>query len=275
MTSRPVLVGIDGSTTDWWALRVAALEAAARGSRLVLVSLADQAGRRYGRAQAARRIVAATAPGVPIDEVQGHAVARVLVELSTEAAVVVVGRPDSPGLEDLMAASVAHQVATYATCAVLVVPDPVEPVEARRPGQVLTSGLGVVLGVDAGQSAEAAVGYAFDQAARRRLPLTAVRAWTLIDDDPAARTITRPQFHAAEDRFLNEALAGWCEKYPDVTVSRQNHGWHAAGILVEASRIADLVVLGARGAGGFENLHLGSVSDAVMRHASCTVAIVR
>src|SRR4051812_45884271 len=122
MTSRPVLVGIDGSTTDTWAVRVAALEAAARGSGLVLVSLADQAGRRYGRAQAARRIVAGTARGVPIDEVQSHAVARVLVELSTEAAVVVVGRPDSPGLEDLMAASVAHQVATYATCPVLVVP---------------------------------------------------------------------------------------------------------------------------------------------------------
>lgn len=275
MTSRPVLVGIDGSTTDWWALRVAALEAAARGSRLVLVSLADQAGRRYARPQAAQRVVAATAPAVPIDEVEDHAVARVLVELSTEAAVVVVGRPDSPELHDLVAASVAHQVATYAACSVLVVPDPVEPVEARRPGQVLTSGLGVVLGVDAGQSAEAAVGYAFDEAARRRLPLTAVRAWTLIDDDPAARTMTRDQFHAAEDRFLNEALAGWCEKYPDVTVSRQNHGWHAAGILVEASRIADLVVVGARGAGGFENLHLGSVSDAVMRHASCTVAIVR
>jgi nucleotide-binding universal stress UspA family protein len=275
MTSRPVLVGIDGSTTDTWALRVAALEAAARRSRLVLVSLADQAGRRYGRAQAAQRIVAATAPGVPIDEVEDHAVARVLVELSTEAAVVVVGRPDSPELHDLVAASVAHQVATYAACSVLVVPDPVEPVEARRPGQVLTSGLGVVLGVDAGQSAEAAVGYAFDEAARRTLPLTAVRARTLIDDDPAARTITPHQFHTAEDRFLNEALAGWCEKYPHVTVSRQNHGWHGAGILVEASRIADLVVVGARGAGGFENLHLGSVSDAVMRHASCTVAIVR
>jgi nucleotide-binding universal stress UspA family protein len=193
-------------------------------------------------------------PASLIDEVEDHTVARVVVELGTEAAVVVVGRPDSPELHDLVAASVAHQVATYAACPVLVVPGPVEPVEARRPGQVLTSGLGVVLGVDAGQRAEAAVGYAFDEAARRKLPLTAVRARTLIDDDPAARTITPDQFPAAEDRFLNEALAGWCEQYPDVTVSRQNHGWHAAGILVEASRIADLVVVGARKINGRSGL---------------------
>lgn len=244
-----------------------------RKSGLVLVSMAGRAGVAYCVRQA-HRIVAAIAPGVSVDEVEDHGAARALVELSTEAAAAVVGRPDHLGLEGLVAASVAHQVATYAVCPVLVVPDPAEPVEARRPGQVRTSGLGVVLGVDAGESAEAAVGFAFDHAARRGLPLTAVRAWTPIAEAHAGGGIP-DQFYAAEDRFLSEALAGWCEKYPDVSVSRQNHGWHAARILVEASRIADLVVVGARGAGGFESLRLGSVSDAVMRHASCTVAIVR
>jgi nucleotide-binding universal stress UspA family protein len=272
-SSRPVLVGIDGSITDTWAVKAAALEAAAGKSRLVLVSMANRAGTAYCLRQA-HRIVAAIAPSVSVDEVEDHAAARALVELSTKAAVVVVGRPDHLGLEGLVAASVAHQVATYAMCPVLVVPDPVEPVEARRPGQVRTSGLGVVLGVDAGENAEAAVGFAFDQSARRSLPLTAVRAWTPIADANAGGVIP-DRFHEAEERFLSEALAGWCEKYPDVKVSRQNHGWHAARMLVEASATADLVVVGARGAGGFENLRLGSVSDAVMRHASCTVAIVR
>jgi nucleotide-binding universal stress UspA family protein len=272
-SSRRVLVGLDGSITDTWAVKAAALEAAAGKSRLVLVSVAGRAGMAYCLREA-HRIVAATAPGVSVDEVEDHAAARALVELSTEAAAVVVGRPDHLGLEGLVAASVAHQVATYAVCPVLVVPDPVEPVDARRPGQVRSSGLGVVLGVDSGESAEAAIGYAFDQSARRSLPLTAVRAWTPIADARVCGVLP-DQFHNAEDRFLSEALAGWCEKYPDVRVSHQNHGWHAARILVEASRTADLVVVGARGAGGFENLRLGSVSDAVMRHASCTVAIVR
>jgi nucleotide-binding universal stress UspA family protein len=270
---RPVLVGIDGSITDTWAVRAAALEAAAGRSRLVFVSIAGRAGMAYCLRQA-HRIVAATAPGVSVDEVEDHAAAGALVELSTQAAAVVVGRPDQLGLEGLVAASVAHQVATYAECPVLVVPDPAEPVEARRPGQARTSGLGVVLGVDAGESAEAAVGFAFDHSARRGLPLTAVRACAPLPDAHRGGVIP-DQFHAAEDRFLSEALAGWCEKYPDVSVSRQNHDWHAARILVEASRIADLVVVGARGSGGFDNLRLGSVSEAVMRHAWCTVAIVR
>jgi nucleotide-binding universal stress UspA family protein len=264
---RPVIVGIEGSITDTWAIRVAALEAAARGSPLVIASVADQARMSYCLAQA-RRVVAAIAPGVPIGDVGDYAGASALVELSIEAAAVVVGRPDTVGLENLVAASVAHQAATYAWCSVLVVPELLEPFEARRPGQALTSGLGVVLGLDVGASAEAAVGFAFDQAARRGLPLTAVRARGPVTDDP-------DQFDAGEDRVVSEVLARWREKYPDVTVNYQDHRWQAAGILVEASRIADLVVVGARGSGGFENLRLGSVSDAVMRHASCTVAIVR
>jgi nucleotide-binding universal stress UspA family protein len=264
---RPVIVGIEGSIADTWAIRVAALEAGARGSPLVIASVADQARMSYCLAQA-HRVVAATAPGVPIDDVGDYAGASALVELSIEAAAVVVGRPDTVGFENLVAASVAHQAATYAWCSVLVVPELLEPFEARRPGQALTSGLGVVLGLDVGASAEAAVGFAFDQAARRGLPLTAVRARGPVTDDP-------DQFDAGEDRVVSEVLARWREKYPDVTVNYQDHRWQAAGILVEASRIADLVVVGARGSGGFENLRLGSVSDAVMRHASCTVAIVR
>lgn len=263
----PVVVGLEGSITDAWALRVAALEAAARGSPLLIASVAEQARMSYCRSRA-HRVVGATAPGVPVAEVADCAGARALVELSFEAAAVVVGRPDTLGFENLVAASVAHQAATYAWCSVLVVPEVHGPFEARRPGQALTSGLGVVLGLDVGTCAEAAVGFAFDHAARRGLPLTAVRAGRSTANDP-------DRFDAGEDRFADEVLATWGGKYPHVKVSRQDHTWQAAGVLVEASRVADLVVVGALGSGGFENLRLGSVSDAVMRHASCPVAIVR
>jgi nucleotide-binding universal stress UspA family protein len=37
----------------------------------------------------------------------------------------------------------------------------------------------------------------------------------------------------------------------------------------------DLLVLGARGTGGFAGLHLGSVADQCARHAPCLVAVVR
>jgi len=78
-----------------------------------------------------------------------------------------------------------------------------------------------------------------------------------------------------EDAVLAERLAGWGQKYPQVTVRRRVLRDGAVRALVDASRGAQLVVVGSRGRGNAAGLLLGSVSHGVLHAAQCPVAIVR
>ena len=79
----------------------------------------------------------------------------------------------------------------------------------------------------------------------------------------------------AETAALTDAVAGWRKKFPDVDVRERVVHAIAAPALVDAARGAELLVVGSRGRGGFRSLLLGSVSHAVMHHATAPVAVVR
>lgn len=49
---------------------------------------------------------------------------------------------------------------------------------------------------------------------------------------------------------------------------------HAVPALIQASEGADVLVVGSRGLGGFSGMMLGSVSQAVLHHATCPVRVV-
>ena len=85
-----------------------------------------------------------------------------------------------------------------------------------------------------------------------------------------------PEVKAEEEkRLLTEALAGWQERYPDVTVQTRR-GWdRPARALVETSESAQLVVLGSHGRNALTRTLLGSVSNAVVQSVRVPVIVAR
>ncbi len=138
----------------------------------------------------------------------------------------------------------------------------------------------IVLGNDGSTAAEPALRWALRQARAVGGRLQVVRGWSLV-------TAPRPEtqvgghippledFEAAVIKDMQSDCAAALADYPEVEVEYVARRGPAANALLECSEHADLVVVGARGLGGFRGLALGSVSDQVTRHASCPVVVVR
>jgi nucleotide-binding universal stress UspA family protein len=138
---------------------------------------------------------------------------------------------------------------------------------------------GVVVGDDGSAGAAAAVGYAVEEARRRGCRLHIVRAYTLLSssrpaDVPFGVVPTEGELARAAQVELESR---WADLVAGSGLEVELRGVHAkpADALIAASRTAAVVVVGARGVGGFEALLIGSVADQVVDHASCPVIVVR
>jgi nucleotide-binding universal stress UspA family protein len=187
--------------------------------------------------------------------------APALISRSADAALVVLGSRGhraGPGI----LGSVAVAVSAHAHCPVVVV-------RGRW-----SAGDPIVAGVDGSDAAQAALAFAFAQAAARGVPLRVVRAW----QPPALgwRGIPVPSGVVRDDewRAVAETVERWREKYPGVKATHEVSVAHPAQALVEAALQAQLVVVGTRGRGAFRGTVLGSVSRHLLRHAECPVAVV-
>jgi nucleotide-binding universal stress UspA family protein len=133
----------------------------------------------------------------------------------------------------------------------------------------------IVVGIDASEHAERALKWALDEARLRGADLELVHA--VHQPDIAAMPAVLPmptheQLVDAGNQLVDEALAKVDTE--GVSVTRDVRSGGAAGVLCARAQDAELVVVGARGLGGFRGLLLGSVTQQVVAHSPRPVVVV-
>lgn len=283
-----IVVGVDGSPASNFAVCWAARDAALRNVPLTLVHMVnvtttwpqvamvaealawqEDDGRRI--LQEAVKIAddaTRTSREIDITSELWHAPpVPTLAKMSQDADMVVVGSNGRGAIGRFLLGSVSSGVVRRATCPVAVIhdEDPLMPYPQQAP---------VLVGIDGSPASELATAIAFDEASRRGVELKAVHAWS----DTQVFELPGMDWSAVRSeavRSLAERLAGWQERYPDVTVHRIVVCDRPARQLIEQSETAQLVVVGSHGRGGLTGTLLGSVSNAVVQSARMPVIVAR
>ncbi|WP_327726560.1 universal stress protein [Streptomyces sp. NBC_00487] len=283
----PIVVGVDGSEPSLRAVDWAADEAALRGAPLRLVyaslweryegaHLAEELDRPAERVRAedivegAARRARLRRPEVKIaTDVLPEEPEYTLLRESRNASLLVTGTQGRSALTEALLGSVSLTVAAHAHCPMIVI-------RGSHDNQALPATHGrIVLGVGEKPTSSAAVRFAFEEARRRGARVDAVRAWRC----PAHETSDHPLL-AGEPARLHEqraadALEAALQDAPaDVRLHRRTVEGHTRNVLADASREADLLVVGARRRKRSFGLQLGRVTHGVLHHSACPVVIV-
>jgi nucleotide-binding universal stress UspA family protein len=133
----------------------------------------------------------------------------------------------------------------------------------------------VVVGVDGSASSVAALRWAGRVAAALGAEIDVVTVWEYAGTHPDVTLVAGgAQRDDAMRRVESAAAEVFGDDRPVGTRLLVLSGNSPAKTLIEASRDAEMLVLGSRGHGGFVGLLLGSVSAACAEHASCPVVVV-
>ena len=268
-TQHPIVAGVDESHGARTALDWAADDAELRGQPLRVVCAYHGSG---DAEQLAERLVSdalahldANHPGVVREgtAVEGDAV-HVLLEESKGARLVAVGPRHRTGLGSSVLGSVSGAVATRSGSPVVVM---------CGPAGMREEGAAVVAGVDGTEASQEVLAFAFEHAAVHGAALRAVLCW---QPDLLAEMSWRAEPPPPEsvDTWLADGLVGLREKYPDVRVHPEVLREHPKSGLVSASAGQYLLVVGNRRKHAHAGSLLGSVSQRVLHHATCPVAVL-
>ncbi|AHH16189.1 putative universal stress protein [Nocardia nova SH22a] len=280
----PIVVAADGSEIANQAVAWAAVDATLHGRRLDIITSATlpagfgaeiwAGGADWIREDGERIIaeahrIAGLVNGPPEirTELVFDPIIPTLVARSEQAYRLVVGSRGRGAVRRALLGSVSSAVVQRARCPVTVVP-------GNSATDLVTAAQPVVVGVDGTENSEPAIGVAFDEASRRKVPLIAVHTWSDISL-PEVAVAGWDTLRESERAALSESLAGWREQYPDVDVRPVVWADRPARALLAESEHAQLVVIGSHGRGGFSGMLLGSTGHALLQSAECPVVVVR
>jgi len=292
-SSLPVIVAVDGSDDSLYALDRAVDAARRRGAPLRVVHVRqyapwaqpdvltagppdpeddpvlDQVRARFeGRA------------GLPVVEYRAleGAPGAVLPELGSAAQLLVLGSRGRGGFTGLLLGSNSMAAARDAECPVLVVPRHGRKVDE---GMTVAPGPRVVVGIDVDNPDGMPLAFAFLEAELRGCRLQAIAAYswpprTWAASGEFAELMIDQSAVENEIRTLAEGfLAPHRARHPDVRSEAHAMPGDAAGLLVAASKDAELVVVGRHRRRLLSPARMiGSVTQAVLLHAAAPVAVV-
>jgi len=216
---------------------------------------------------------AATGPSTTLHHVLAHGpIAQTIVRQArrVKADLILLGSRGLSDIRGFLLGSISRQIASIAPCSILVV---------KQPLLQLTR---VVLAVDDSKHSRAAARFLrsriLPEAATTTILSSAERPVT----DLAVRYLSKSQVAELERPVLERATQLVTtmrdeflkEGYAVVSNVKMDHVIDTIVTQVEADH-ADLLVIGSRDLTKSERLHLGSVSESLLRHAPCSVLIVR
>ena len=281
---RTIVVGVDGSEHSRLAVKWAADEAAASRATIRVVYAGPGAPKNVPgwyeegpHEESAAQAVLDDAVGLVVARHPRLTVRRgrfmdipavALVGASAQADLLVVGARGVGRLKRLLVGSVSEQCMDHALCPVVVV----------RPGfQEESPSRGirrVVVGIDGSRGSEHALRWALREGRVRSASVEGVFSWQYppshaIGADSAAKL----ESWAREVTQSASSIAEGCEPTVSFTASAR---FDATVIgLLDASEDADLLIVGARGHGGYLDSLLGSIARQCALYATCSVVIVR
>lgn len=291
-STRPVVVGYDGSAPSEAALQWAARAAEHQGRPLTVLHAAeritytqdagsglydpaDVIAQAEGRAEHGAQRIRDAFPELHVQTSGSLFSAKVaLGEASTQAALMVLGSQGRGRVGTALLGSTSYAIAGYARCPVVIVRDG----QSELPGPDHP----VSVAVNGTSGSTRAIDTAVEVAREWEAPLSLVTTWAPAPPDPwdkgpigySSADEATADYKATAERVNAEALEAVSSEHDDVQVSGRIIQADAIDGLSEVASQGGVLVLGTRGHGSLVGSILGSVSLGVLSQASAPIMIV-